>query len=154
MKGFCDWTTSKILYEKMNEPPNPSQSVTYPNLFITIKFLWNLKIPSSSVIILKFFMKMKSLIDLIFLWLKLKTPSRLITFPKLCINQRTSGPVNTHLTPGTGTYFNAFIHVYNSRAGADNPSGSNVDVNRKSFLLCLQVLKRSLHIFSCFFTCI
>ena len=26
-------------------------------------------------------------------------------------NQRTSGPVNAHLTPGPGIYFNAFIHV-------------------------------------------
>ena len=36
-------------------------------------------------------------------------------------NQRTSGPVNAHLTPGPGIYFNAFIHVYSPRAGADNP---------------------------------
>ena len=35
--------------------------------------------------------------------------------------QRTSGPVNAHLTPGPGIYFNAFIHVYGPRAGADNP---------------------------------
>ena len=27
-------------------------------------------------------------------------------------NQGTSGPVNAHLTPGPGVYFNAFIHVY------------------------------------------
>ena len=26
-------------------------------------------------------------------------------------NQRTSGPVNAHLTPGPGIYFNAFIHI-------------------------------------------
>ena len=38
------------------------------------------------------------------------------------INQRTSGPVNAHLTPGI--YFNAFIHVYSPRAGADNPLGT------------------------------
>ena len=36
-------------------------------------------------------------------------------------NQRTSGPVNAHLTPGPGIYFNVFIHVYSLRAGADNP---------------------------------
>ena len=46
-------------------------------------------------------------------------------------DQRTSGPVNAHLTSGPGIYFTAFIHVYNPRAGADNPLGTNVDVNRK-----------------------
>ena len=49
-------------------------------------------------------------------------------------NQRTSGPINAHLTPGPGIYFNAFIHVqciYSHRAGADNSLGTNVDVNRK-----------------------
>ena len=51
-------------------------------------------------------------------------------------NQRTSGPVNAHLTPGPGIYFNAFIHVYSSRAGADNPLGTNVAVNRKPLSLC------------------
>ena len=45
--------------------------------------------------------------------------------------QRTSGPVNAHLTPGPGIYFNAFIHE-----GADNPLGTNVDVNRKPLSLC------------------
>ena len=52
------------------------------------------------------------------------------------LNQRTSGPVNAHLIPGPGIYFNAFIHVYSPRAGADNPLGTNVDVNRKSLSLC------------------
>ena len=51
-------------------------------------------------------------------------------------NQRTSGPVNAHLTPGPGIYFNAFIHVYNPSAGADNALGTNVDVNRKPLSLC------------------
>ena len=51
-------------------------------------------------------------------------------------NQRTSGPVNAHLTPGPGIYFNAFIHVYSPRAGADNPLGTNVDVNIKLLSLC------------------
>ena len=51
-------------------------------------------------------------------------------------NLRTSGPVNAHLTPGPGIYFNAFIHVYSPRAGADNPLGTNVDVNRKPLSLC------------------
>ena len=48
------------------------------------------------------------------------------------LNQRTSGPVNAHLTPGPGIYFNAFIHVYSPRAGADNPLGANVDFNTLS----------------------
>ena len=52
------------------------------------------------------------------------------------VNQRTSGPVNAHLTPGPGIYFNAFIHVYSPKAGADNPLGTNVDVNRKPLSLC------------------
>ena len=51
-------------------------------------------------------------------------------------NQRTSGPINAHLTPGPGIYFNAFIHVYSPRAWADNPLGTNVDVNRKPLSLC------------------
>ena len=52
------------------------------------------------------------------------------------LDQRTSGPVNAHLTPGPGIYFNAFIHVYSSRPVADNPLGTNVDVNRKPLSLC------------------
>ena len=51
-------------------------------------------------------------------------------------NQRTSGPVNAHLTPGPGIYFNAFIRVYCPTAGADNLLGTNVDVNRKPISLC------------------
>ena len=54
-------------------------------------------------------------------------------------NQRTSGPVNAHLIPGLGIYFNAFIHVYSPRAGADNLLGTNVDVNRKPLSLCPSV---------------
>ena len=50
--------------------------------------------------------------------------------------QRTSDPVNTHLTTGPGIYFNAFIHLYSPRAGADNSLGTNVDVNRKPLSLC------------------
>ena len=56
--------------------------------------------------------------------------------PSSNFNQRTRGPVNTHLTPGPGIYFNAFIHVYSHRAGADNLLGTNVDVNRKPLSLC------------------
>ena len=33
-------------------------------------------------------------------------------------------------------YFKAVIHVYIRRAGADNPLGTNVDVNRKPLSLC------------------
>ena len=51
-------------------------------------------------------------------------------------NQRTSGPVNANLTPGSGLYFNAFIRVYSPRAGADNSLGTNVDVNREPLSLC------------------
>ena len=39
-------------------------------------------------------------------------------------NQRTSGPVNAHLTPGPALYFNVFIHVYSPRAGAGNFLGT------------------------------
>ena len=75
------------------------------------------------------------------------------------LNQRTSGPVNAHLTSGPGIHLNAFTHVHSPRAGAENPLGRNVDVNRKPLSLypfahLLQVLKQSLHIFPCFSTCI
>ena len=40
------------------------------------------------------------------------------------------------VTPGPGIHFNAFIHVYSPRAGADNPLGTNVDVNRKPLSFC------------------
>ena len=60
------------------------------------------------------------------------------------LNQRTGGPVNAHLTHGLVIYFNAFIHVYSPRAGADNPFGTNVDVNSPyHFAHLLQVLKQS-----------
>ena len=58
------------------------------------------------------------------------------SFPYYNPDQRTRGPVNAHLKPGPGIYFNAFIHVYSPRAGADNPLGTNVDVNRKPISLC------------------
>ena len=66
---------------------------------------------------------------------KILTRARWSTENTTC-NQRTSGPVNAHLTPGSDIYFNAFIHVYSPRAGADNPLGTNVDVNRKPLSLC------------------
>ena len=56
-------------------------------------------------------------------------------------NQRTSGPVNAHLIPGPGIYFNAFVHVYSPRAGADNPFETKFDDNRKAFSLCPYVLE-------------
>ena len=59
-----------------------------------------------------------------------------------CLNPRTNGPVYAHLTPGPRIYINDFIHVYSPRAGAANPLGTNIDVNRKPlfFALLLQVL--------------
>ena len=51
-------------------------------------------------------------------------------------NQKNSGPVNAHLTPGPGIYFYAFIHVYSPGAGADISLGTNVDINRKPLSLC------------------
>ena len=51
------------------------------------------------------------------------------------LNQRTSGPVNAHLTLGPGIYFNAFIHLYSPRTGEDNPLGTNIDVKRKPLSL-------------------
>ena len=62
------------------------------------------------------------------------------------INQRTSGPVNAHQTPGPGIYFNAFINVYNPRAGADNPWGQMLMSTESPyhFAHLLQVLKQSL----------
>ena len=55
---------------------------------------------------------------------------------KVTKNQRSSDPINGHLTPGPGIYFNACIHVYSPRSGADNPLGTNVDINRKLLSLC------------------
>ena len=73
-------------------------------------------------------------------------------------DQRTSGPVNAHLTPGPGIYLNAFIHVYSPRAGVDNPLGTNVDVNRKPLSLCpfvanfktISLKSDFIQVFSCF----
>ena len=61
--------------------------------------------------------------------------------------QRTSGPINAHLTPGLGIYFNAFIHVYSTRAGADYPFGDKILMTtERPFLFAhmLKVLKWSL----------
>ena len=54
-------------------------------------------------------------------------------------------------------YFNAFTHVYSPGAGADNPLGTNVDVNGKPLSLCpfvasSQSLKSDFtHVFFMFF---
>ena len=64
-------------------------------------------------------------------------------------DKRTSGPVNAHLTPGPGIPFNAFIHVYGPRAGADNPLGQML-ISAESpyhFAHLLQVLKQYLYVF-------
>ena len=48
-----------------------------------------------------------------------------------------SGPAKNRFSVALpGIYFNAFIHVYSPRAGADNTLGTNVDVNRKPLSLC------------------
>ena len=62
------------------------------------------------------------------------------------LNQRTRGPVNAHLTPGPGIHFNAFIHIYSPRAGADNALGTSVMSTESPyhFAHLLQVLKQSL----------
>ena len=73
------------------------------------------------------------------------------------LNQGTNCPVNAHLTPGPVKYFNACIHVYSPKAGANNPLGTNVDVNRKPLSLCPFVasFKTISTLFSpCFSTCI
>ena len=54
----------------------------------------------------------------------------IIRFDEDPINQRTSCPVNAYLSPGPGICFNAVTHV------ADNPLGTNVDVNVKPLSLC------------------
>ena len=61
-------------------------------------------------------------------------------------NQRSSGPVNAHLTPGPGIYFNAFIHVYSPRAGQTTPWEQLLMPieNPYHFAHSLQVLKQSL----------
>ena len=71
--------------------------------------------------------------------------------------QRTSGPVKVHLTPGPGIYFNAFIHVYSPRAGAD-PLGTKFWCQQKSLVtlpICCKFKKKKslksdfIHNFSC-----
>ena len=58
-------------------------------------------------------------------------------------NQRNSGPVNVHLTPGPGIYFNAFIHVYPQGWGRQ-PLGDKCWCKQKALIYLLQVSKLSL----------
>ena len=81
-------------------------------------------------------MKLKTVGHLFYTKLKPVNQTEQIIHVPIYVNQRTNGPVNAHLTPGPGIYFNAFIHVYSPRAGVDNPLGKNVDVNRKPLSLC------------------
>ena len=46
---------------------------------------------------------------------------------------QTNGPV-AHLTLGPGIYFNAFIHVYSTRAGADNPPPLGINVESQFYI--------------------
>ena len=106
--------------------------------------LLKMKKKYSSIIqtyILSISMHIQNLIEICKLIHKILSINKILTLIKghNSFNQRTSGPVNAHLTPGPGIYFNAFIHVYSPRAGADNPVGTNVDVNKKPLSFCLFV---------------
>ena len=61
-------------------------------------------------------------------------------------NQRTSGPVNAHLTPGPGIYFKAFIHIYSPRQGQTTAWGQMLMSTESPyhFAHLMQVLKQSL----------
>ena len=63
-------------------------------------------------------------------------PDRVHGNPGRVRKPEASGPVNAHLIAGPGIYFNAFIHVYSPRAGADNPLVTKVDANRNPISLC------------------
>ena len=58
------------------------------------------------------------------------------------LNQRTSGPVNAHLTPDTWSwyifkcFYACIYYSYSPGAWTDNPLGTNADVNRKPLSLC------------------
>ena len=64
----------------------------------------------------------------------------------ILVNQRTSGPVIAHLTPGPGIYFNAFIHVYSPGQGQTTPLGQMLMSTESlyHFAHMLQVSKWSL----------
>ena len=66
---------------------------------------------------------------------------------KKIFNQRTSGPVNPHLTPGPGIYFNALIHVYIAPGLGQITPWGQILMSTESpchFAHLLQVLKQSL----------
>ena len=67
-------------------------------------------------------------------WIVCNVPILINEIPSRKINQRTSGPVNAHLIPGPGIYFNAFVHVYSPRTGADNPLGDKCLPQRKALI--------------------
>ena len=77
-------------------------------------------------------------------------------------DHRTSGPVNAHLIPGPGIYFNAFIHFIAPGQGQTTPWGQMLRSTESPypFAHVLQVLKQSLWspilytFFSCFSMCI
>ena len=91
-----------------------------------------------------------------------KEMKRFTVIYSACLNPKTSGHVNAHLTPCPGIYFNAFIHVYSPKAGADNTLGTNVDVDRKPLSLCpfvanfktISLKSDFIHVCSCLSTCI
>ena len=68
-------------------------------------------------------------------------------------NQRTSGPVNAHLTFGPGIYFNVFIHVYSHRARTDNPLGKMLMSTESPYAKKKYILKwfKNALIFICVF---
>ena len=62
------------------------------------------------------------------------------------MDQRTSGRVNAHMTPGPGIYFDAFIHVYSARAWQTTAWGRMLMSTESPyhFAHLLQDLKQSL----------
>ena len=61
----------------------------------------------------------------------------------LILNQRTSGPVNAHMTAGPGIQFNAFIHVYSPR----QPLGDKCWCQQKALItlpICCRFTKNAL----------
>ena len=53
------------------------------------------------------------------------------------MNQRASGPVNTHLTPGPGIYILMLFYMYIALGqGRTTSWGQTFDVNRKLLSLC------------------
>ena len=64
-------------------------------------------------------------------------------------NQRTSGPVKAHLTPGPGIYLIAFIHIYiASGQGQTTPWGQMLMTTENPYHSAhlLQVLKQPLEV--------